>query len=70
MTTKQPLTPQQALNNFKLFLELSPRNSYKEYRAAVQELATTCLNLGIEGDDNHKPSRRTRPHNHPSRRAA
>lgn len=54
---KIPLTPQQAVNNFKLFLELSDRNSYEEYRAAVHEIAETCLAHGIEGDDHHKPKR-------------
>lgn len=42
-----PMTPEQAMNNFKLFLELSPRNSYKDYRAAVREIAETCIALGI-----------------------
>ena len=60
MTKKQtppakPVTPQQALNNFKLFLELSSRNSYKGYREAVCEIANTVLELGIEGDDAHPP---------------
>lgn len=50
---KSPLTPQQAINNFKLFTELSDRNSYEEYRAAVNELAETVLELGIQGDDAH-----------------
>lgn len=54
------MTPQQAVNNFKLFLELSPRNSYEEYYAAVRELAETCLELGIEGDDEHKTPRHAR----------
>ena len=55
---KEPMTPQQAVNNFKLFLELSPRNTYEQYRAAVRELAEICLELGIEGDDRHQPRRR------------
>lgn len=50
---KTPLTPQQAVNNFRLFLELSPRNSYEDYRAAVRELAEICIDHGIKGDDNH-----------------
>lgn len=50
---KTPLTPQQALNNFRLFIELSPRNSYADYRAAVCEIARTCIELGIAGDDHH-----------------
>lgn len=50
---KRPMKPQQAINNFRLFLELSPRNTYDEYRAAVRELAETCITLGIEGDDKH-----------------
>ena len=49
----KPMTPQQAMHNFKLFLELSPRNSYEQYRAAVRELAEICIQLGIEGDDAH-----------------
>lgn len=50
---KTPLTPQQALNNFRLFLELSPRNFHADYRAAVCEIARTCIELGIAGDDHH-----------------
>lgn len=42
-----PLTPQQAVNNFKLLLELSPRNTYAEFRAAVREIAETCIGLGV-----------------------
>lgn len=45
------MTPQQAVNNFKLFTELSPRNTYEQYRAAVLELATLCASMGIAGDD-------------------
>lgn len=52
--SKKPMTPQQAMNNFKLFTELSDRNTYEQYRGAVRELAELCLRLGIEGDDNHK----------------
>lgn len=52
----KPLTPQQAINNFKLFLELSfTRNDFSTYVQAVRELADTCIKLGIEGDDNHPP---------------
>ena len=53
MKKQPPMTPQQAINNFKLFLELSPRNSYDQYRAAVAELAGICVQLGIVGDDLH-----------------
>lgn len=52
------MTPQQAVNNFKLFLELSPRNSYEDYRAAVRELAEVCLAYGIVGDDQHPKTKR------------
>ena len=41
------MTPEQAINNFKLLLELSPRNSYDEYRFAVREIAETCIKVGI-----------------------
>lgn len=54
----KPIAPQQALNNFKLFLELSPRNSYEDYRAAVCEIAQTVLDAGIVGDDRHKAKKR------------
>jgi hypothetical protein len=54
----EALTPQQAMNNFKLFLELSPRNSYAEYRAAVREIAETCLATGIQGDDKNPTAAR------------
>ncbi len=47
------MTPQQAMNNFNLFLELSERNTYEQYRGAVREIAETCLALGIQGDDSH-----------------
>jgi hypothetical protein len=46
--THTPMTPEQAMNNFRLFLELSPHNSYADYRAAVRELARTCIGLGIQ----------------------
>lgn len=42
------LTPEQAIANFKLLLELSDRNSYEQYRAAVREIAEICINLGIK----------------------
>lgn len=41
------MTPEQAINNFKLLLELSPRNTYQGYRQAVREIAQTCVSLGI-----------------------
>jgi len=44
MKKKTPMTPQQAVNNFKMFLELSPRNSYEEYRAAVRERLVRAQN--------------------------
>lgn len=50
----KPVTPQQALNNFKLLIELSDRNSYAAYRASVQEIARAVLARGIEGDDQNK----------------
>lgn len=43
-----PLTPAQALNNFRLLTELSNRNTYAEYRGAVNEIAEICLEKGIE----------------------
>jgi len=43
-----PMTPEQAMNNFRLFLELSPRNTYEQYRAGVRELAAICISLGIQ----------------------
>ena len=51
---KQPLTPQQALNNFGLLLELSERNRYEDYRAAVHEIANAVLERGIVGDARHR----------------
>jgi len=51
----KPLTPQQAIDHLKLFLELSARNSYEQYRASVRELASICLERGIQGDDKHPP---------------
>lgn len=42
-----PLTPAQALNNFRLLLELSPKNSYADYRATVKEIALIVLEHGI-----------------------
>lgn len=50
---KTPLTPQQALANFRLLTELSPRNTYAQYRAAVHEIAAIVHDLGILGDNQH-----------------
>lgn len=43
----KPITPKQALANFRLLLELSPRNSYTAYREAVQEITRAVLERGI-----------------------
>lgn len=50
---KSPLTPQQALANFTLLTELSERNSYEDYRSAVNEIVDTVHEHGILGDDAH-----------------
>jgi hypothetical protein len=48
------LTPQQALENFRLFTEIHPtRNSPEAYAASVREIADVVLQQGIQGDDNH-----------------
>ena len=39
---QKPLTRKQLVANFRLLLELSPRNSYEEYRAAVREIVDIC----------------------------
>lgn len=46
---EEPITPEQALNNFRLLLELSPDNTYQEYRSAVQEIASCMIERGIKG---------------------
>lgn len=49
-----PLTPQQALANFRLLTELHPtRNSPEDYAAAVREVCDAVLTHGILGDDAH-----------------
>lgn len=49
MTTKSKtaITPEQALNNFRLLTELSARNSYAAFRAAVNEICEEVLSRGI-----------------------
>lgn len=46
----KPITPAQALNNFRLLRELSGRNSYADYRASVNEIADAVLSAGIAPD--------------------
>ncbi len=47
MKTK-PMTAQQAINNFRLLTELSPRNTYEQYRAAVHGIAAIVMKAGIK----------------------
>lgn len=42
-----PLNPAQALNNFRLLTELSDRNTYAEYRGAVNDIAEIVIESGI-----------------------
>lgn len=49
MKTKQPpYTPEQAVNNCRLFLELSDRNEYRVFRESVAQIASDIIDRGIE----------------------
>lgn len=51
----KPLTATQALNNFKLLMELHPtKNSHKDYVEAVHEICEAVLEAGIEGAQSYR----------------
>ena len=50
MSLDTPYTPQQALNNFRLFTELRPTDTRHE---DIMDICHSILRRGIIGDDEH-----------------
>jgi hypothetical protein len=57
---KKSITAAQAINNFKLLLELSSKNSYQQYRAAVQQIAAEVIERGITTAEEQEPEENPR----------